>query len=168
MVFNEISESFYKKNRIDLLPTGYSKSTFLSCHHYYLYFLLNNGEIVYIGQSTLYPAARIRQHASSNKEFDSAVPFMVNDCKNKTELTDLEAYLIIKYKPKYNQSLPKCTWLVKPTQMRKIAKTCGLTLSEYLEIKKSKNLDIFLLNFNDNIFFDCKNFIEQFLKRQNH
>jgi len=162
MVFHELSDSIYNKSRRELIPYTYKKECFIACDSFYLYFLLDEGEIVYIGQTTLYPTARVRQHVSTNKKFDSVVPFIINDCKSKEDLRDLEAYLIMRHKPRYNQSLPKCKWLCKPMQLRKIAKTCNIPFSVFVDIRKNSKLKSYMVEFRGNVFFDCKKFSDDF------
>jgi hypothetical protein len=68
-----------------------------------IYFLLENDELVYIGQSTNI-MARISHHiADPDKSFNQHTIMPVVP---EVSLNDLEAILILKYKPKYNTSIP--------------------------------------------------------------
>ncbi len=64
-----------------------------------VYFLTQDGEIVYIGQSTSFKA-RLKVHLSTDKVFDSYSVFSVEHEK----MFILEAFLIMFYRPKYNVS----------------------------------------------------------------
>jgi excinuclease UvrABC nuclease subunit len=72
-----------------------------------IYFLFKNDEIVYVGQSKT-GTNRIWQHTRNDRYIDkkdfnfySFIP-----CEENT-LNETEAYYIIKFKPKYNKSIPK-------------------------------------------------------------
>ena len=62
-----------------------------------IYFLLKNGEIVYVGQS--YTLKTKRPWSHSDKDYDEMLIYPVQD---KTQLSALETYLIYKLNPKYN------------------------------------------------------------------
>lgn len=66
-----------------------------------IYFLLNKGEVVYVGQTTK-GFNRIKQHLyEGKKQFDD---FKIEKC-HRSRLNDLENYYILKYRPKYNNLL---------------------------------------------------------------
>lgn len=65
-----------------------------------IYFLFSGEEIVYVGQGQVVEE-RIYDHRK-NKEFDS---YYIIEIK-EGDLNDIEAYFIIKYQPKYNNSVP--------------------------------------------------------------
>lgn len=72
----------------------------------YVYFLFDKDEIVYIGQTTSRTDAtrRIEDHfVSKDKHFDSFASFEVGD---ELSLSQVEAFFICKYRPKYNVGLP--------------------------------------------------------------
>lgn len=63
-----------------------------------IYLLCDSEEVVYVGKSTSING-RLNTHKASDKLFDSAVVFEVN---NIADMHILELVLINKYKPKYN------------------------------------------------------------------
>lgn len=70
-------------------------------NEYLIYFLLDKGEVVYVGQSTK-GLNRVKQHLyEGKKQFDD---FKIEKCKSD-RLNDLENYYILKYRPKYNNLL---------------------------------------------------------------
>lgn len=72
----------------------------------YIYFLKSNEKIVYVGQTqSTYDNRTNRPNQHTNKEFDS---FDMIQIENYMDLDIVEAFYIIKYKPKYNKSLPTC------------------------------------------------------------
>lgn len=66
-----------------------------------IYFLLHDGEIVYVGQTFQSVYGRLADHQKSGKLFDSFSVFEVEGCPNETE-----AFYIIKFLPKYNRNVP--------------------------------------------------------------
>lgn len=99
-------ETLKSFNEQDILSTRSKRyqmeETQERCHH--LYFLYDNDEIVYVGQTTASsgdPTQRPRQH--TDKKYDSFETFKVPDNIN---IDVAEAYFINKLKPKYNKSLP--------------------------------------------------------------
>jgi len=78
------------------------KSRAIIKNNYYIYALISNNEIVYIGQtSTL--AMRLGQHISSNKVFDSwSVIEDLGSFINESDLNIKELQYIYTFKPKYN------------------------------------------------------------------
>lgn len=80
MIFNE--------EKATLFNNKYSKSC--------IYFLLQNNKVVYVGK-TLNGKLRINQH-KNEKIFDE---IYIIKCK-KNELSEIEDYYMMKYKPKYN------------------------------------------------------------------
>lgn len=69
--------------------------------NYYVYFLIKNEEIVYVG-ATVNFVRRLHQH-KVDKDFDS---FNYIRCCSDEEMNKLELEYIVKLKPKYNKSLP--------------------------------------------------------------
>jgi predicted GIY-YIG superfamily endonuclease len=74
-----------------------------------VYFLIDCYEVVYVGQS-VDVKSRLQQHSDSGnkgmayeKNFNR---FFFIQCE-KEELKKLEAYYILKFRPKYNISIPK-------------------------------------------------------------
>lgn len=70
---------------------------------YLIYFLINDGEIVYVGQSNQV-TKRLIAHTKSNKIFDSISAIAVSP----EDANDVEAKCIVKFNPVYNLNLPKC------------------------------------------------------------
>ena len=70
--------------------------TFTSCENNLVYFLLQKGEVVYVGKTT---AGMARPYAHYDKEYDT---IKVLVCEPKS-LDKIEDYYICKYKPKYNK-----------------------------------------------------------------
>jgi len=66
----------------------------------YVYFLIDNGIIVYVGKSDSIQS-RLHQH-TRDKEFDRIAWIQVNSHEQKY----IEAYYIMTLKPKYNKFLP--------------------------------------------------------------
>ena len=71
-------------------------------HSHYLYFLLDNSEIVYVGQ-TKCVESRIQQHLNVGRVFDSYSSFDIYD----QVPNEIEADYIVKFNPRENRSLPK-------------------------------------------------------------
>lgn len=71
-------------------------------HSHYIYFLLDNSEIVYVGQ-TKCVESRVQQHLNVGRVFDSYSSFDIyNQIPN-----EIEADYIVKFNPRENRSLPK-------------------------------------------------------------
>ncbi len=85
----------------------------------YIYYLLHEGVVVYVGQSKNY-INRLKDH-SRDKEFDC---FCVSKPDPKLSLNECEFMEIIKYLPKYNNGLPGVGFLLCQTDVYRI---CGLT-----------------------------------------
>lgn len=69
----------------------------------YVYFLILEGMVVYVGQTITPPIKRIASHIGTTKKFDSYSFFEVGSM----DLSKIESMLISKYKPIYNKTLPK-------------------------------------------------------------
>jgi hypothetical protein len=63
----------------------------------YIYFLIKDNKVVYVGQT--YTLATKRPYAHTDKSYDR---IMVYEVKDKTQLNALESYLIYKLNPFYN------------------------------------------------------------------
>ena len=81
----------------------------------FVYFLLREGEVVYVGQTTN-GTARIRQH--TDKVFDEAY---VMRCRRR-DLDELEDKYIIKYDPAYNKKLNGVAHVSVPLMKQQIRK----------------------------------------------
>lgn len=66
-----------------------------------IYFLTNNDDVVYIGQS-INVSFRVKTHLKENKKEFCDV-YIIECCKEK--LNELENHFIVKYNPKYNKIL---------------------------------------------------------------
>lgn len=80
---------------IDLL--GQNKKNVADLNKYYVYALWNNGEIVYIGQTTQL-GFRLITHAKT-KDFNEYSYF---ECESLADMEAIESTLIIQLQPKYN------------------------------------------------------------------
>ena len=67
-----------------------------------IYFLISLDEVVYVGQSHDI-ANRLKQHWESGKDFNR---YFVIRCESEN-LNKLEAYYILKFRPRYNIAIPK-------------------------------------------------------------
>lgn len=66
-----------------------------------VYFLIDGGEIVYVGQSRAF-GSRLHQHISDkSKKFDR---YFTIKCKDKSEMDEIERYYISAFKPKHNNT----------------------------------------------------------------
>ena len=68
-----------------------------------IYFLIEDNEIVYIGKS-IDVKKRLKQHADYSEKLFNRIFFVQCD---KNELNKLEAYYILKFRPKYNIAIPR-------------------------------------------------------------
>lgn len=80
-----------------------------------IYFLLEYGEIVYVGQSQDC-RARIQQHARE-KEFDS---YSIFQCPAHVDLDTMEAAHIAHYLPRDNRRLPTSSGYLGITEIRRM------------------------------------------------
>lgn len=93
----------------------------------FIYYLINDGNIVYVGQS-ISLLMRISAHTSSSeKEFNSV---RVSEVSSPVFLNDAEFIQILINKPKYNLSLPTPTFLITALELKtrmKKDEACGVT-----------------------------------------
>ena len=79
----------------------------------YIYFLLKNDEVVYVGQTIVSPEVRINQHIKE-KDFDSYSSFLLPVGMSFNEINKIEAENIIRFEPFYNSSFPgNCGYATK-------------------------------------------------------
>jgi hypothetical protein len=90
-----------------------------------IYFLINEGEIVYVGQAADIHS-RIAAHARDGKTF-TAYSFV--ECK-PSELSDLEAEYIVAFAPRLNQKLPPNANWCSLRQLRMHASELGIFANE--------------------------------------
>ena len=121
----------------------YPKETFV-------YFLLKNKEVVYVGQ-TINGLNRIKQHFIENKkDFDD---YKTVSCI-RAKLNELENYYIIKYQPKYNKILNhekiKVSYIIyklkdtigfNPYSLKRIEEIMEKAPFKKYEFKKGKNIN---------------------------
>jgi hypothetical protein len=86
------------KTEIELFKNEGGSKLFELKESGYIYFLMKDGIIVYIGQT--YSLATKRPYAHTDKSYDK---IMVYELKDKTQLNALESYLIYKLNPFYNK-----------------------------------------------------------------
>lgn len=98
-----------------------------------IYFLLSGKTIVYVGQTQNLYIARVIAHLSEGKEFDS---YFALPCPPE-ELSNWEAYFILKFQPFYNSSIPKNTWYASIMHLKK---TWGMTKHEIRKLAKKHNI----------------------------
>jgi len=91
----KIKENLLQKEELLILR----KTTIPIDEQYYIYFLFDNDELVYIGQSCVLPS-RIGAHQTGKKKkkFNSITTIQTPS----TKVLSLEAFYIDKFKPKYN------------------------------------------------------------------
>ena len=85
------------KTEIELFTNEGSSKLFELKESGYIYFLIKDRIIVYVGQT--YSLATKRPYAHTDKSYDK---IMVYEVKDKTQLNALESYLIYKLNPFYN------------------------------------------------------------------
>jgi hypothetical protein len=101
--WNELEEKKYyesldkAKTEIDLFNKAGKDKLFELKESGYIYFLIKDNKVVYIGQT--YTLATKRPYAHNDKTYDKIMVYEVND---KSQLNSLESYLIYKYNPFYN------------------------------------------------------------------
>jgi len=88
-----------------------------------IYFLIRDGEIVYVGQSTCNILERIVSHLR-NKDFDS---FTVIHMTSDVDLNAVEAAYVYALRPEYNKSMPPGSPHVS---LQTLQKRLGLTWDE--------------------------------------
>ena len=93
----------------------------------YIYFLIDGDQIVYVGQSTNV-SLRIYHHLKSDKVFDY---YSVIPCEQNI-LNEVEAFYIVRFKPKYNHNLPKNVLFVTKDKIKKDYKIDGHRLNKLL------------------------------------
>lgn len=98
----------------------------------YIYFLIDEDEIVYIGQ-TVSIETRILSHLSENtKEFDRFTALRYP----RKVLDHCECEYIVHYKPKYNMVLPPNNKYLSKNELKKILGVNGHELNRILRINK--------------------------------
>lgn len=102
------------------------------------YLLWDNGIVVYVGQSTNI-WARVGVHlASPIKKFDG-----FSYCEIEGNLNDAEAELIVRYKPKFNSSLPNNSFYASSSQLKKVFNVNGWEWRRLKQISSPVWLDYY-------------------------
>lgn len=91
----------YNINKKEILKGGcvFTKPSLNPC---YVYFLIRNNKVVYVGQA-LCVDDRFKNHLKSDKEFDR-----ISYCRvSKHEVNEVEAFYIHKFSPELNRMMPR-------------------------------------------------------------
>lgn len=110
-----------------------------------IYFLIQDNEIVYIGQTKIHFATRISKHINSNNiKFNSfyIIPFSPDE-----NLNIIEAKYIIKFNPKHNSKFPQNSTYLSRQQIKKFF--FGIS---WPTIKKGIQKDLIRPYFNGKVF----------------
>lgn len=94
----------------------------------YVYFLIKNDEIIYIGQTTR-GTARVYSHYE-DKDFDS---YSLVPCE-ESELNDLAAKYIVKFNPRYNITPPQNNLFASKNTLKKKLKIEGFAFNAVIRI----------------------------------
>lgn len=101
-----------------------------------IYFLIDEEEVVYVGQS-IYGLQRILiHHCQGEKKF---AHYHVVTCKQE-ELNNLEARYIVAYNPKYNGSLPQNDFYKSMYQIKRILQKDGYEMNDILRKHNIKTI----------------------------
>jgi len=105
----------------------------------FLYFLFDDDDIVYVGQSRNYPSSRITAHISSIKVFDRFSILKIGEEYNKELLDSAEAYMIMLHKPKHNHCFPRNNIFVRRKRLCSVLNIHYKTLEVKLRDVKLSN-----------------------------
>ena len=124
-----------------------------------IYFLINNDEVVYVGQ-TKYGLSRPFSHR--DKEFNR---LEILECK-ENELDILENKYIIKYQPKYNTLINKGYKII--TARNKLRKVTGIdiTVRDVRKIMKDFNIQSVIVGENEYLMNEDIIQISKIIKEQ--
>ncbi len=89
----------------------FSRSAEFSYEGRFIYYLVNDGVVVYVGQTSNLPSRAVG-HQSSSKSFDKVTFLKIAE---GVDLNDAEFIQILTHKPKYNCSLPESSMFVGKT-----------------------------------------------------
>lgn len=103
----------------------------------FIYFLIRENEIVYVGQTTLSPEARIQAHVYNGKKFDS---YTFVECPIE-ELTFYEASYIVKFSPILNGNMPVNDHYKSLSQLKKLLNVDAWTIRR--AIRKQKIIPVY-------------------------
>ena len=116
---------------------------------YFVYFLLDGEEIVYVGKSINYHQ-RLKAH-SKNKKFDS---YYLLKCKNEKEMDILEFDFIVKFEPKYNSVLPASEYYFSVNKIKEKLNIGAWDFKRF--VKREKVTPI--ANLSGNLYYDIRKF----------
>lgn len=117
-----------------------NKISLSSARESFVYFLIKNSTIVYVGQTTS-GLARVLSHCY-NKDFDS---YSTIPCPPEN-LDEMESDYIYKFYPKYNTSLPQNNKYISRFQLKKQYRIEGNALRRLIKLYgiKTNRLDCFI------------------------
>lgn len=95
---------------------------------YYIYGLLKENRVVYVGQSKNVKA-RLRKHRNSDKIFDNHI--ILDESENKNN--ELENYYIIKHGPMYNKATNKKWATISAKDYFEKFIKCGCEIHQFYE-----------------------------------
>lgn len=107
----------------------------------FIYLLINSYEqVVYVGQSCYHPIFRIFHHLKDeDKDFSTYSSILICPSFDKKILNDTEAELILKFKPKYNKTLPNNTlWAKQGTLLKKL----DIGKIQFTKLRKKHKIEI--------------------------
>ena len=91
----------------------------------HIYYLIDDGEVVYVGQTRSISMRIVNHLRDKSKVFDSYKLIEIPDGSDKNHC---EFFQIMQHKPKYNKSLPNVAFLIPKTVVKKdceLAKSLG-------------------------------------------
>ena len=124
----------------------------------FIYFLLKDGIVVYVGQTT---QGLIRPFTHKDKDYDEMKIIL---CDEK-ELDIIEGKYIAKYKPIYNKAISSSYRLYRARNLLREMFNNKITV---IDLKKIiKKLEIETFNFNGNVYINNYDFerVVEYLKR---
>ncbi|MEE8209078.1 MAG: hypothetical protein V3T88_09050, partial [Nitrosomonadaceae bacterium] len=78
----------------------------------YIYYLLDKGAVVYVGQTRSVSLRMVNHVAQRKKVFDS---YKLLEVKDGLNMNQREFFQILQYRPKYNKTLPRVDFLTPKT-----------------------------------------------------
>lgn len=122
----------------------------------YIYFLIKNEEVVYVGQTRV---GISRPLTHKDKEYDY---FYLKKC-HLDELTSIETEMILKYKPKYNNTFSQNKKIIHRNEARNILLKKGFPIRVLFYKKALERLNIKEFNVGSSFCID-KNDFDKLLK----
>lgn len=102
---------------------------------YFVYFLLDKNEIVYVGKTVNFNQ-RLKHHMQS-KKFDS---YFLLKCESQSEIDKLEFDYIVKFEPKYNKILPQSDRYLSVNKLKDRFKIGAWDFKRFVKQKGIKHL----------------------------